>query len=316
MAWARVLLEHSVSLQIPLSNLLTFGFIHAACNGFQIPSSLCWKAALEHDDSSSVLDHGNGVTWVMGCRHNPLALGQMLLLCSQKLSDFLTQFFPEVASFVPFSQRLDLRRADDIVEGCAIDSRAARHLNMDHSSVRRCLKATGKILKVGRSTFTFREKYRSTASHLHYRCITALLRATPSWRNRQRYSDRDRTVLVPHALQGEVKINRLRCNLCLISIFLPFDRLSVDKCSISHHFHPTLHFFGCVSAKVVRPHVWVCGLLKGRRDKQNGLEEEKTKRKKLNRKPSWTEVFQQSSDLYITASYRHWFYYNCPVALV
>lgn len=40
----------------------------------------------------------------------------------------------------------------------------------------------------------------------------------------------------------------------------PFDWFCLHKCSICHHFHPWFHLFGCVSAKVVCPHVGMCCL--------------------------------------------------------
>ncbi len=40
-------------------------------------------------------------------------------------------------------------------------------------------------------------------------------------------------------------------------VFWPCDWLRVDQCCIRHNLHPGLHFFGCVSAEIVRPHVWM-----------------------------------------------------------
>lgn len=40
----------------------------------------------------------------------------------------------------------------------------------------------------------------------------------------------------------------------------PFDGLCLHECSVCHHFHPWFHLFGCVSAKIVRPHVGMCCL--------------------------------------------------------
>lgn len=40
----------------------------------------------------------------------------------------------------------------------------------------------------------------------------------------------------------------------------PSDWFSVDESGICHDFHPGLHLFGCVSAEIVCPHVWVSGL--------------------------------------------------------
>lgn len=44
------------------------------------------------------------------------------------------------------------------------------------------------------------------------------------------------------------------------SSYKPFDWLWLHECSICHHFHPRFHLFGCVCAKVVRPHVGMCRL--------------------------------------------------------
>lgn len=42
--------------------------------------------------------------------------------------------------------------------------------------------------------------------------------------------------------------------------YKPFDRVGMHKRGIRHHFHPGLHVFGCVRAKVVCSHVGMCRL--------------------------------------------------------
>lgn len=44
-------------------------------------------------------------------------------------------------------------------------------------------------------------------------------------------------------------------------VYEPFDWLCVHERSICHYFHPGLRLFGRVSAKIVRPHVGMRGLL-------------------------------------------------------
>lgn len=34
----------------------------------------------------------------------------------------------------------------------------------------------------------------------------------------------------------------------------------MDKGGVCHDFHPGLHFFGCIGAEIVRPHIGVSGL--------------------------------------------------------
>lgn len=77
MLWLIDLLEHTHCFN-PIYRCLTdwnrfssticlFGFIYVACNGNILWGSPCWRATLQHDATTTIVDHRNGVVLNLVC---------------------------------------------------------------------------------------------------------------------------------------------------------------------------------------------------------------------------------------------------------